>query len=262
MHYEEVKVKAGEWEGALTCYEHTEFEEMPTVSRRAMLVLPGGAYAMCSDREGEPVAVEFFNRGYNAYVLKYPCAPAARFPAQLTVAAAAMDAVRKRAPKCKTDAKKVFAIGFSAGGHLCGSLANCPPDFPTVQKYDFKPNGIVLGYPVIGGEPTHGGSFDNLLGPERPAGTEWLQLHTSVRFDNPPAFIWATADDGCVPAVNSLKYALAYAQAGVKYELHIYESGPHGMSVADARVSQLSPAADNRLVARWVEYADAFLGHL
>ncbi|MCI8413068.1 MAG: alpha/beta hydrolase [Clostridia bacterium] len=259
MRYSELIVSAEKEEGKLYCYEHTESPEMPVSSRRAMLVIPGGAYAMCSDREGEPIAVEFFNRGYNAYVIQYPCAPK-RFPAQLAVAAAAMDTIRKRASLCKTDPKKVFAVGFSAGGHLCGTIANCPPDFYAVKQYDFKPNGVVLAYPVIGGTPTHGGSFDNLLGTPRPEGTEWLDLHTSVRPDNPPAFIWATADDGAVPACNSLKYAMAYADAGLTYELHIYESGPHGLSLADDRVSQFNPqAGNNPVVAQWVTLADKFL---
>lgn len=262
MVYETLTVKAGEYEGTLTCYEYSESREMPTASRPALLVLPGGGYAACSDREAEPIAIEFFNRNYNTYVLRYPCAPT-KYPAQLAVAAAATDMIRKRAAGVKTDPKRVFAIGFSAGGHLCASLANCDPALPFLRGYDGKPNGVVLGYPVIGGTPTYGGSFDNLLGNPRPKGTEWLQLHESVRTDNPPAFIWATADDGAVPAVNSLRYAAAYAEKGLKYELHIYTHGVHGLSLCDERTSQLDPAHLNMpAVAGWVDLADTFLRSL
>ena len=258
MKYEQLVYYVSGDESKLYCYEHTEFPEMPVESRPAMLVIPGGGYGMCSDREGEPVAIEFFNRGYNAYVLRYPVAPA-RFPAQLVAAANAMNEIRSRAKGCKTNVKKVFAVGFSAGGHLCGCLANCPEDFAPVKKYDFSPNGVVLCYPVIGGTPTHGGSFQNLLGGMPEGENAWLNLHASVRPDNPPAFIWATANDACVPAVNALNYAAAYCAKGLKYELHIFRDGPHGLSVCDERTAYGNPCLINGKAAHWIDFADEFL---
>lgn len=261
MNYEIIKFKSGEYDCSLYCYEHSESPEMPTEPRMAMLVLPGGGYAMCSDREAEPIAFEFFNRGYNAYVLRYPCAPA-RFPTQLVAAAHSMDTIRKRAKQANTNPDKVFAIGFSAGGHLCANVANCPPDFEPVKKYNFKPNGVVLGYPVICSENGHPESFINILG-EMPSGkNEWLSLEKSVRSDNPPAFIWATANDSVVPAANSLNYATAYNKLGLRYELHIFDEGPHGLSLSDYRVCQLSPGGANPHVAKWVTLADEFLRKL
>ena len=258
MKHETIIIKNAEYAGELACYEYTEWRELPVESRPAILVIPGGGYAHCSEREGEPIALEFFNRGYNAYVLKYPCAPT-RYPAQLVVAAMAMDAIRKRAKVCKTNTGKVFAVGFSAGGHLCGCLANCPENFASIRPYDFRPNGVVLSYAVIGGVPTHVGSFQNLLGGMPQGETAWLDLHASVRDNNPPAFIWATANDSVVPAINSLRYANAYAEKGIKYELHIYPNGPHGISLADERTWHDNPEFNNPAVANWVDCADKFL---
>lgn len=258
MNYEKIIIKNTGYAGELACYEYTEFRELPVESHPAILVIPGGGYEYCSDREGEPIALEFFNRGYNAYVLNYPCAPT-RYPAQLVVAAMAVDAIRKRAKICKTNTEKVFAIGFSAGGHLCGCLANCPEDFAPVKPYDFRPNGVVLSYAVIGGIPTHVGSFQKLLGGMPQGETAWLDLHTSVRDNNPPAFIWATANDPIVPAINSLRYANAYAEKGIKYELHLYHDGPHGISLADERTSCGNLEWVNPAVADWVDRADKFL---
>lgn len=258
MNYETLKISESGYEGTLTCYEHSESPELPEKPRPALLVLPGGAYRGCSDREAEPVGIEFFNRGYNAYVLRYPCAPN-RFPAALVVAAASMDTIRKRAKKANTNPDKVFAIGFSAGGHLCGTIANCPPDFKPVKKFNFKPNGVVLSYPVINEKFGHTVSHDNLLGDERPQECAWLNLNESVRSDNPPAFIWATASDAGVPAENSLSYALAYNKLGLKYELHVFHNGPHGLSLSDYRVCQLSEGGENLHVATWVKLADEFL---
>ena len=260
MKYEVLKIGEGEYEGELRCYEHEEFTEMPVESRRAILVIPGGAYVYCSDRESEPIALEFFNRGYNSYALKYPCVPA-RYPAQLVVAAAAMDIIRKRAPECKTDPKRVFALGGSAGGHLCACLANCPPDLPAVKKFDFKPNGVVLSYAVINEKFGHPDSHKALLGEERKPDTAWLNLDESVRPDNPPAFIWTTADDAVVPAINSISYATAYNKLKLKYELHVYEHGFHGLSLADDRTCQIYGEGEgiNPKVATWVDFADKLL---
>ena len=39
--------------------------------RPAIVICPGGGYLYCSPREGEPVALEFAKRGFNAFVLEY-----------------------------------------------------------------------------------------------------------------------------------------------------------------------------------------------
>ena len=40
-------------------------------ARPAILVIPGGGYWFVSCREGEIVAKEFYDRGYNTFVLTY-----------------------------------------------------------------------------------------------------------------------------------------------------------------------------------------------
>lgn len=259
MVNEEVKIKAGQYEGTLVCYEHEITPEINFENRPAMVVIPGGGYCVCSKREGEPVALEYFNRGYNAYVLYYPCAPA-RYPAAIAVAAAGMDTVRKRATAAKTDPKRVFAIGFSAGGHLCACLANGCNDIPEVRGYDFRPNGVVLAYPVISEFSGHPQSYQNLLGDVRNESTAWLELHTSVRADNPPAFIWVTADDNVVNSQSSFLYAQAYAAKKLPYELHVFKHGPHGLSLCDERTGSggmVQPA-----VAPWIDLSHRFLMNL
>lgn len=242
----------------LLCYEHEKGGEK---LRPAMLVLPGGGYKGCSTPiEGIPIAMEFYRREYNAYVLEYSCDPA-RFPTQLVQAATAMDTIRRRAEICNTDSSSVFAVGFSAGGHLCGTLANCPSDFAPVKGLNFSPDGIVLCYAVIGGRPTHIWSFESLLGGDGvPRGeTAWLDLHTSVRKENPPAFLWSTAEDRDVPAVNSMRYAAACGEKGVPYELHVFPRGPHAMSLATERLWGAEKNKIDAEVARWPMLADNFL---
>jgi len=44
----------------------------------------------------------------------------------------------------------------------------------------------------------------------------------------PPAFLWHTAEDTCVPVENSLAFAAALSRAKVPFELHVFPSGGHG----------------------------------
>lgn len=47
----------------------------PKRQRPSVLVIPGGGYAMTSDREAEPIAMQFLAAGCNAFVLRYSVAP-------------------------------------------------------------------------------------------------------------------------------------------------------------------------------------------
>ena len=43
----------------------------PERNRAGLLILPGGGYGECSEREGEPVAVEFLDTDMEVFVLRY-----------------------------------------------------------------------------------------------------------------------------------------------------------------------------------------------
>ena len=90
--------------------------------RPAMLVIPGGAYAYCSAREAEPVALKYLTYGYCTFVLDYSPSPF-QYPTQHREAGMAMAYIRKEAENLGIRVDNVCAIGFSAGGHLCGCLA-------------------------------------------------------------------------------------------------------------------------------------------
>ena len=214
--------------------------------RPAVIVVPGGAYYIVSRREGEPVAAEFFARGFQVCVLNYSCRPQGAFyPEQLIELACAVDYIKKNARELRVDPKEVFAVGFSAGGHLVGDLA-CEYGF--IEKkagypLDAALTAAGLAYPVINAEPR---TFDNLLfgyGEEEKAVLkDWLKLDERVDENTPPVFIWTTAEDGLVPSQNSLDFARALADHGVSYELHVYPKGRHGLSNASPEVNAFTPA--------------------
>ena len=102
-------------------------------------------------------------------------------------------------------------------------------------------NASVLCYPVITADPAHAhmGSFYNLLGKQdiSPEETEYFSCEKNVKDTTPPAFIWHTAEDTCVPVMNSMLYAKSLSEHKVPFELHIYPFGAHGLSTGDAQTN-------------------------
>ena len=225
--------------GMLTCW-YTETAPQVSTSRRrpAVLILPGGAYAWTSPREAEPVALRFTARGWAAFVLDYSCAPLS-FPTSLREAVLAMRYIRENAEAMEIDPHMVAAMGFSAGGHLCGTLGTMW-DAPEVRDLASagmaRPDALGLCYPVaVSWGRTHEKSFENITaGDQRLA--ERLSLDRLVRPDMPPVFLWHTRNDGSVPCRNSLELACAMEKAGVDFTMHVYRNGRHGLSTADEMV--------------------------
>ena len=111
-------------QAVLTCYLQDQSPKMPNAAiRPAMLVVPGGGYQYCSDREGEPVALAYMAQGFNAFVLRYTADATTPIDKALQDGAAAMDYLRANAAELEIDPQQIAAVGFSAGGHLVASLA-------------------------------------------------------------------------------------------------------------------------------------------
>lgn len=208
--------------------------------RPAVIVVPGGGYGMVSKREGQPVAMGFLDRGFQVFVLTYlVMSDGVRYPEQLLELASATDYVKKHADEFFVNPDEVFVVGFSAGGHLTGNLAieYASASQKAGVELDCRPTAVGLCYPVISKKHGHQGSYENLLnGYTEEAKEELLKtlnLDEAVCESTPPAFLWATAPDSCVPADNALRYALALANKGIDYELHIYPRGDHGLSRGD-----------------------------
>ena len=207
-----------------------------------MIVCPGGGYGMCSQREAEPIALQFLPQGYNVFTITYSVAPH-RFPTQLREVAALMELIYKNAETWNCDTEKIAIIGFSAGGHLAAhysTMFDCK-EVREVFPESKSVNASVLCYPVIPADPAHAhmGSFHNLVGKTdiSPEETEYFSCEKNVKDTTPPAFIWHTAEDNGVPVMNSLMYAGALSAHKVPFELHIYPFGGHGLSTGDAQTN-------------------------
>ena len=55
----------------LTTYIHDPSPELNIPTRRAIIICPGGGYQFLSDREAEPVALQYFAAGLNVFILRY-----------------------------------------------------------------------------------------------------------------------------------------------------------------------------------------------
>ncbi|WBO23412.1 alpha/beta hydrolase [Sphingomonas abietis] len=224
----------------------------PRPDGSAVLIAPGGGYGFLSyDNEGTAQAAWLNARGTTAFILLY------RLPGEgwhqrqdvpLQDAQRAMRLIRARADHFGIQRDRIAVLGFSAGGHLAGSLATrhaeriyAPID--AADQIDARPDLAALLYPVVSLEApfTHGGSRDALLGPDAP---ERMRLAYSVehRVDatTPPIFLTAAADDGLVPPANSIALFNAMQAAQRPVALHIFESGGHGFG---ARLPKSNPGS-------------------
>ena len=206
----------------------------------AVLVVPGGGYAFLSyDNEGTSQAAWLNARGITAFILMY------RLPGEgwgdradvpLQDAQRAMRLIRSRAAEFGVRADRIAVLGFSAGGHLAGSLATrhaetvyAPVD--SADGQNARPDLAALVYPVISLSVsyTHAGSRDQLLG--RHAAPETRRRYSvehRVDANTPPTFLVHAADDGLVPPANSIAMFGSITDAKRPVALHIFEDGGHG----------------------------------
>lgn len=249
----------------LISYIHEPSAELAIPARRAVIVCPGGGYVMRSDREAEPIALQFFAAGFNVFTLCYSVGNDAADYAPLTQAALAVKYVRENAERFYVDPAYVFMIGFSAGGHLaasCGTLWKHPRVLAalgdTAAAGIGRPTGTILCYPVLtAGEHTHKGSIQMLCGTEAPTKEECDRFSLELHVDSTtaPAFIWHTFDDPCVPVENALLYATALRKNGVPFELHIYPHGTHGLALCNRETWANIPDMIAPVPAEWLPNA-------
>lgn len=213
----------------------------------AFVICPGGGYHKLSEHEGEHFALWLNEHGIAGFVLKYRLGPDGyRHPAMLQDAARAVRTVRARAAEWNVDSPRIGIMGSSAGGHLASTLlthfnAGNPASVDPAERESSRPDLGILCYPVITmSESGHQDSKTNLLGPNPSAEMcRELSNELHVTAGTPPCFIWHTNADHAVPVENSFQFAAALRSAGVKFELHIYERGLHGMGLG---TRELNPA--------------------
>lgn len=262
MVYEKITLDENSY---ITVYKSNRAKNYP-----AMLVIPGGAYGGISEGEGEPVALSYLSKGFTAFVLNYSVYPNTAKAVPLVEASKAIAYIKRNAESYGVDKNRVYAIGFSAGGHLTASLATLWHKSEIIEKAEIeygenKPTAVVLCYPVVSGtDYPHFPSFQNLLAKKEPSREEleYYSLEKQVDERSVPAFIIHTAEDTIVPVQNSLMLAKAYADAKVQLELHVYPHGDHGYSLGNVVSRTEDGKCFDTQYARFVDDSVYFFEHL
>lgn len=298
MHTEVIRLYENRDDVTLTSYLIADSPNMLNgKSRPAVLVCPGGAYLSCSDNEAEPVALRFAAMGYHAFVLRYstyfegksefpqfgqeiPPKPHCIHPAPMRDIAKAFLTLHEHAEAWLLDTGRIAICGFSAGAHNC-AMYSVYWHTPVITGFfgqpaeKFRPAATILAYTLsdyilLADEAT--GNLDamarNLFnlsvvaftGTSQPSREllEELSPARQVSDKTPPMFIWATAADSLVPVAHSTIMATALATHKIPFEIHVFEEGGHGLSLAD-QASSASLSGINADAAKWVGLVEAWL---
>ena len=221
-----------------------------------VLICPGGGYRFLSSREGKPVGDVFVQNGYHAAVLNYCLERQVHGTAPLRELAWAVRWLRTD-PFWKATCRKIWLAGFSAGGHLAASLGALWDEdriFTEEEQRLNRPDGLILGYPVISMcDFAHSGSVDRLTGGD-PELIRMFSLEKQDLSNVPPVFLWNTQSDEKVPAMNSILFARKLTLDGVRCEYHMFHQGLHGMSLATEEVeSEEENLHPDGHIAHWME---------
>ena len=243
-----------------TAYMSSNSKEIdPDRKHPAIVICPGGAYIDLSEREGEPVAIEFMSKGFHAFVLQYSTYPHA-YPDALIEISAVVGWIRKNAEMLSVDPHKIFTCGFSAGAHLAASAGIYwrNPEIYKKTSLEYgsgRPDGMILCYPVVSSDIAceRINSFDYLFPDEEQKELRVQNsLQNGVDETTPPAFIWHTFEDATVPVRNAIILAEELEKNHIKFELHIFSRGPHGLSLCNHQTaSEDKKQYYNSQVAEW-----------
>lgn len=213
------------------CPSMTTYFLVSNRPRSCIIVCPGGGYKhLAEPKEGEDIARWLNKIGIPAVVLHYRVAPY-HHPCPLLDAQRAIRLLRNKAQEWNIDPLRIGIMGFSSGGHLAAMVgtrydAGMPDADDPVERESSKPDLMVLCYAVM------------LLSNEK-----------HVTSETPPAFMWMTANDDTVPVKHKLRFASVLKKHRVPHEMHILESGRHGLALA----------ADNPAVKYWTHLCQQWL---
>ncbi len=223
----------------LTCYLYEKSPEYPNLDKRpAVLVLPGGGYAMCSDREAEPVALGFAAEGFHAFVLRYTLKSVKPWPAPLEDYENAMEYILAHAEEWGIDKERIAVAGFSAGGHLAACAACIA---------EHKPRAAIIAYGALTEKTVA------LCGKDIPLPVDIVDENTC------PCFVFGTRTDNVAPIRNTLAFTGKLDECGISFESHVYSYGPHGFGTGTPAYNQ--PPITRR-AARWLKDSAEWLGEV
>jgi acetyl esterase/lipase len=228
-------------ENTLTSFLHEDDEIRP-----AVVVFPGGGYHMLASREAEPIALFYYENGFNTFILRYSLDDKVKGHMPAIQGGLGIKYIREHAAELCVDPEHIAVCGFSAGGHAAASTGvfwNHPVVRDAIGVTSGsapeginRPNGMILSYAVLTcGEFTHKGTAKRACANENPTPEEIREYSIECNIDEttPPAFLWHTFNDGAVPVENAILTMAAMAEKKIPFECHIFPDGPHGLALCN-----------------------------
>ncbi len=171
---------------------------------------------------------------------------------------------RDHADEYQLDKDKILTVGFSAGGHVVSVANNMALNKNYQTKYDFDktdvlPNKTILGYPLIDIKKI-GFPIPEDQKVKMPVEKDILDSALGVTRETPDTFIFQAWDDPVVLIGNSIEYIGALNKNKVSAEVHLFNHGYHGFSLARHNVETKGQAwQDNPHAAHWFNLAMEWL---
>lgn len=243
-------------------------EKSPWLNKKkpAIIIVPGGSYMYCSDREGLPVAFKFLAKGYQTFVLNYHVKDMSDYPTPFKDLANAVKHVKDNAQAYGIDPEEISLLGFSAGGHLVGTYGALIDNEEFQKEMDMnaqtlRVKNLILGYPAIHLKPVvdaviHLNQLDKvgeLFKTYREIKDGYLMAHK----DMPRTFVFHSIDDPTVPAILTMDYVKRLLELGVEVEFYMPSLGGHGYATGDDLANH--GRAINPRLAIWTDLVDQWI---
>lgn len=234
-------------------------------SKKAIIICPGGGWFSLSEREGEPIALAFLQKGFQAFVLHYSVADGNDECGSLVRNALAeleesYDYLIANKVKFNIDIKKINILGFSAGGQLAALFANKHSELMSVILcYPMLDMEDVLEYKSTEDCPEYAklvlDKSMNILDDQSNLEINPIKI---INSSIPPTFIWHGREDDLIPAKGSINYVTELIAKGIKCEFHLYDNVNHGISLGISATAAVESEI-NIYGSRWFDEVNHWL---
>lgn len=209
--------------------------------RPIMLAIHGGAWTTGSKFAMFRHARILANRGYVVMALNYRLAPQHKWPAQIHDCKHAVRWIREHAAQYNADPERVYAFGYSAGGHLAAMLATTDKDdgLEGESKAPYAKHSSRIQGLIAGGAPTEFswiGETDTTLkywlGQTKKKAPEIYANASPITFltkDDPAMVLFHGSSDGLVPVSSPRRFVERCREANVAADL-LERGGGHALT--------------------------------
>jgi acetyl esterase/lipase len=220
--------------------------------RMAVIHLYGGGFSVGSKEAVAIPARAFAGQGYTSIASTYRLTGAARWPAQIEDAKAAIRWTRANADRLNIDPDKIAIGGYSAGGMLALFAAGTGerPEFEGAggnNGVSSKVAACIAFYAATRATPglmPEGGASDAALAAASPG--------TYISKDFAPTIFLHGIADTTIPYTSSLDFFNKLHELGVKVDLHLFQGAPHAFETRNEDAALASAQVSNLFLDRVV----------